>query len=102
MTTAPNAEIERGSPARVWTHTTFDAQALAMLGRLTTVITTGPARDNDWYAAAATCDALILDGVTLMDGPVMDRIGPRLRIIARTGIGVDKSVLGMRLSAVFW
>src|SRR5258708_32676923 len=29
-------------------------------------------------------------GETLVTGEVMDRIGPRLRVIARTGIGVDR------------
>ncbi len=94
MITATAAEIERMPPARAWTHTTFDDQALAALGPLTTVITTGPARDNEWFAAVATCDALILDGVTLMDGAAMDRIGPRLRIVARTGIGIDQISVG--------
>src|SRR5215217_1041962 len=93
MTTAAATEMER-TPTRVWTHTTFDAQALAALGPLTTVITTGPARDNQWFATVATCDALILDGVTLIDGPAMDRIGPHLRIIARTGIGIDRISVG--------
>jgi D-3-phosphoglycerate dehydrogenase len=51
----------------------------------------GPVSDTDaWYAEAATYDAIILGGNTVMDGPRMDRIGPRLRMVARPGIGVDK------------
>ena len=77
------------SQARVWTHTTFQPKALAVLDPLATVLT-GSSRDSDWYAVAATCDALILDGLTIMDGAAMDRIGPRLRVVGRTGIGVDR------------
>jgi D-3-phosphoglycerate dehydrogenase len=45
---------------------------------------------NDWYAEASTADAIIVEGATFLNGEVMDRIGPRLRIIARPGIGVDR------------
>jgi D-3-phosphoglycerate dehydrogenase len=76
-------------PARVWTHTTFDAQALAAFDPQTTVIA-GSARDPEWYDVAATCDALILDGLTVIDAPTIKRIGPRLRVVARTGIGIDR------------
>src|SRR6266566_459606 len=38
----------------------------------------------------AAADAIIVGGETFVTGEVMDRIGPRLRIIARTGIGVDR------------
>ncbi len=76
-------------PFRVWTHTAFAEPALAAFDRTTAVIH-GSSRDEGWYDIAATCDALILDGITLMDGGVMDRIGPRLRIVARTGIGIDR------------
>src|SRR5262245_40515861 len=51
----------------------------------------GQVNDTDaWYAEAATYDAFILGGNTVMDGPRMDRIGPRLRTVARPGIGFDK------------
>jgi D-3-phosphoglycerate dehydrogenase len=76
-------------PARVWTHTTFDPQALAAFGPQTTVIA-GSARDPEWFGIAATCDALILDGLTVIDTPTIERIGPRLRVVARTGIGIDR------------
>jgi len=45
---------------------------------------------NDWEAEAATADAIVVEGATFVTGEVMDRIGPRLRIIARPGIGVDR------------
>jgi D-3-phosphoglycerate dehydrogenase len=78
------------SQFRVWTHTTFQPEALAVLEPLATLIVSPRPSDADWFAVASTCDALILDGVTLMDGAAMDQLGPRPRILARTGIGVDR------------
>src|SRR5581483_10554384 len=60
-------------PFRVWTHTAFAEQALAAFDPTTTVIY-GSSRDAGWHDVAATCDALILDGITLMDGGGIDRI----------------------------
>lgn len=76
-------------PFRVWTHTTFDPTALEPFAGLAEVVT-GPARTEAWFAEAAACDALILDGITVIDTPTINRIGARLRIVARTGIGVDR------------
>src|SRR5262245_44301297 len=65
-------------------------QAAAVLDPLVEVIT-GPINDTDaWFAEAATYDALILGGNTAIDGPRLDRIGTRLRALARPGIGVDR------------
>jgi D-3-phosphoglycerate dehydrogenase len=75
-------------PFRVWTHTTFHPDALAPLLPLAEVITT-PRGDPGWLDTVAGCDGLMLDGITVMDGPAMDRLGPRPRVLARTGIGVD-------------
>src|SRR5215831_15055697 len=88
----PDAIGERSAAphARVLTQVAFPPQALAVLEPLAEVIT-GPVADTDeWYAEAATYDVLILAGTTVMDGPRMDRIGRRLRALARPGIGVDK------------
>jgi phosphoglycerate dehydrogenase-like enzyme len=87
----PNLEGERpAAPARVLTQVPLPPQARAPLELLAEVIV-GPVGDTDeWYAEAATYSAMILGGNTVFDGPRMDRIGPRLRAVARPGIGVDK------------
>ncbi len=75
--------------ARVWTHSVLKPEAQAVLEPLATLVTS-PVKDTDeWYTEAATFDAMIV-GQTYFTGPVMDRIGPRLRAISRTGIGVDR------------
>ena len=75
---------------RVLSQITLLPPALVQLEPLAELIV-GPVSDTDaWYAEAATYDAIILGGNTVMDGPRMDRIGPRLRMVARPGIGVDK------------
>jgi D-3-phosphoglycerate dehydrogenase / 2-oxoglutarate reductase len=76
--------------ARVWTMAAFYPEALAPLEPLAEVLAGGKSETDEWFAMAATCDALILGGLTVVDGPAMDRIGPRLRVLARTGIGVDR------------
>jgi D-3-phosphoglycerate dehydrogenase len=76
--------------ARVWTHAPFQPEALAVLDPLATVVTTPPAESEEWYGEAATCDALIVSGIHSITGAVMDRVGPRLRVVARPGIGVDR------------
>ena len=76
--------------AHVWTGRTLQPAALAVLEGLATVTVSGVGERNDWYAEAATVDAIIVTGETFVTNEVMDRIGPRLRIIARTGIGVDR------------
>jgi D-3-phosphoglycerate dehydrogenase len=76
--------------ARVLTQIALRAQALALLEPLATVIT-GIVEDTDaWYAEVATYDVMILAGTTVMNGSLMARIGPRLRVLARPGIGVDR------------
>jgi len=68
----------------------FQPQALALLAPLADVIDGGTEGSDEWYAKISSCDALILGGTTTIDGPVLDRIGARLRVLARTGIGVDR------------
>src|SRR5215211_1110366 len=76
--------------ARVWTHSGFEPEVLAVFDNLATVGASPPAESPEWYAEAATCDALIVSGNHFFTGDVMDRIGERLRVIARPGIGVDR------------
>ena len=80
--------------AIVWTGKPLQPSALAVLDGLATVFVSVVGERNDWYAEAAAADAIIVEGATFVTGEVMDRIGPRLRIIARTGIGVDRIDLG--------
>jgi len=76
--------------AHVWTGRALQPAALAVLEGLATVSVSRVGERNDWYAEAATADAIIVAGETFVTNEVMERIGPRLRIIARTGIGVDR------------
>src|SRR2546421_10303313 len=76
--------------AHIWTGTALPPAAMAVLEGLATVSLSRVGERNDWYAEASTADAIIVAGETFVTGEVMDRIGPRLRIIARIGIGVDR------------
>src|SRR5438045_4125697 len=76
--------------AHVWTGRVLQPAALAVLEGLASVSVSSVGERNDWYTEAATADAIVVGGETFVTGEVMDRIGPRLRIIARTGIGVDR------------
>jgi D-3-phosphoglycerate dehydrogenase len=76
--------------AHVWTGRALHPQALAVLEGLATVSVSSVGERNDWYKEASTADAIVIGGATFVTGEAMDRIGPRLRIIARPGIGVDR------------
>jgi len=76
--------------AHVWTGRALQPTALAVLEGLATVSVTSVGERNNWYAEASTADVIIVAGETFVTNEVMDRIGSRLRIIARTGIGVDR------------
>jgi len=80
--------------ARVWTGRALQPPALAVLEGLATVSVTGVGERSDWYPEALMADAIIVAGETFVTGEVMDRLGTRLRIIARAGIGVDRIDLG--------
>ena len=75
--------------AQVWTGRSLQPAALAVLEGLATVTLTTVGERNDWYAEAAEADAILISGETFVTGEVMNRL-PRLRIIARYGIGVDR------------
>jgi D-3-phosphoglycerate dehydrogenase / 2-oxoglutarate reductase len=76
--------------ARVWSHAAFESEALAVFDNLATVSATPPADSEAWYAEAATCAGLIVSGLHYITGDVMDRVGERLRVVGRPGIGVDR------------
>src|SRR5206468_13011948 len=76
--------------AHIWTGTALPPAAMAVIEGLATVTVSRVGERNDWYAEASIADAIIVGGETFVTAEVMDRIGPRLRIIARTGIGVDR------------
>jgi len=78
------------SQAQVWTGRALKAAAQAILTNLATVIVSSVGEQNDWYAEASMADAIIVAGGTFVTGEVMDRLGARLRVIARSGIGVDR------------
>lgn len=65
-------------------------EAYDILAANATVVTSTSGTSDAWFAEAASSDALLISGLLYMTGPVMDRIGPRLRVIARPGIGVDR------------
>jgi len=76
--------------AHLWTGRELQPAALVVLEGIASVSVTRVGERNNWYTEAVTADAIIVAGETFVTGEVMDRIGPRLRIIARTGIGVDR------------
>ncbi len=82
-------EIAMPQP-RVWTHIRLQPTAQAVLEAQATVVTRAVTAGEEWYAEAAGYDGLLVSGLTWMTGPVMDRIGPRLKVIARAGIGIDR------------
>lgn len=76
--------------ARVWTGRSLYPAALAVLEGLATVAVSQVSERGDWYAEAAGADAIVVASETFVTGEVMDRLGARLRIVARPGIGVDR------------
>ena len=76
--------------AHVWTGRTLQPEAIAILDSLATVSISSVGERNDWCAEASTADVILVAGETYVTGELMDRIGSQLRIIARTGIGVDR------------
>jgi D-3-phosphoglycerate dehydrogenase len=78
------------SRAVVWTGSEFVPEALSILESVATIIVSQVGELNDWYGEAATANVIFVRGTTFITGEVMDRIGPQLRIVARTGIGVDR------------
>src|SRR5690242_14122276 len=81
--------VEPGRRPQVFTFIKFGEPARAILEPWADN-PLGPVQDTpEWYAQASTFDAMII-GSTYMTAQLMDRIGPRLKVIGRTGIGVDR------------
>ncbi|HKV57797.1 MAG TPA: hydroxyacid dehydrogenase [Ktedonobacteraceae bacterium] len=76
--------------AHVWTGRALRPEAMAVLEGLASIVTSSIGERNDWPAEAANADVIMVAGETFVTGDAMDRIGPRLRVIARPGIGVDR------------
>lgn len=74
---------------RVWTHSRFPAESIVSLTSLAELITGERPPTAAWFQLASSCHALIIGGTTLMDAATMDRLGPKVAVIARPGIGVD-------------
>ena len=74
----------------VWTGRVLRPEALAVLEGVASVSVSSVGERGEWYEEASTVDAIIVEGATFVTGEVMDRIGSRLRVIARPGIGVDR------------
>ena len=74
----------------VWTGRALRPEAAAVLDGLATIFTSVVGERGDWPSEAAGADVIIMSGATFVTGEEMDRVGPRLRVIARPGIGVDR------------
>jgi D-3-phosphoglycerate dehydrogenase / 2-oxoglutarate reductase len=75
---------------QVWTGVVLQSQPLALLEDIATVTTSTMGESEAWYGEAMNADVIFVRGSTFVTGEVMDHIGPRLRLIVRTGIGVDR------------
>jgi len=76
--------------ALVWTGRALRPEAIAVLEGLASIVTSVVGERGDWPSEAAGANVIIVSGATFVTGEAMDRIGPRLRVIARPGIGVDR------------
>lgn len=75
--------------AQVWTGRPLLPVALTVLDGLASVAVSQAGENPDWPAEAAGSEAIVA-GAEFITGDVLDRLGPRLRVVARTGIGVDR------------
>jgi D-3-phosphoglycerate dehydrogenase / 2-oxoglutarate reductase len=74
----------------VWTGMKFFPAASSILESEATIFVSKVGELHDWPVEASTAHVIFVRGSTLVNGEVMDRIGPQLRIVARNGIGVDR------------
>jgi D-3-phosphoglycerate dehydrogenase len=74
---------------QVWTGRPLLPEALAVLDGLATISVSRPGEQADWLAEAAGSDAVVA-GAEFFTEEALERLGPRLRVVARTGIGVDR------------
>ena len=75
--------------AHIWTARPLLPVALAVLEGLATVSVSQAGENPDWPADAAGSEAVVA-GAEFFTGEVLDRLGPSLRVVARTGIGIDR------------
>jgi D-3-phosphoglycerate dehydrogenase len=77
--------------ARVWAGSRLHPDAMRILEEVATVTISAAGERGQWEPEAVGADAIIVIlGTTPITGPVMDRLGPQLRVVSRAGIGVDR------------
>jgi D-3-phosphoglycerate dehydrogenase len=74
---------------RIWFERDMPDHVAALIAGLATPIGPGTATPEDLLSSVGKADAIIASSLVTYDGPALDR-APHLRVIARTGIGVDK------------
>ena len=74
---------------RIWFERDMPDHVAATIAGRATPIGPGTATPEDLLSSVDDADAVIASSLVTYDGPAMDR-APHLRVIARTGIGVDK------------
>lgn len=74
---------------RIWFERDVPDHVAATLEGVAEPLGPGTATPHDLLSAVGPADGIIASSLVTYDGPVMDR-APRLRVIARTGIGFDK------------
>lgn len=74
----------------IWLGRALHPEALTLFDGIATVSNTVVGELADWHAEAREADAIVVGGNATVDAAAMDQVGSRLRIIARTGIGVDR------------
>ena len=78
---------------RIWFERDMPDHVAATIAGLATPIGPGTATPQDLLSSVGAADAIIASSLATYDGSGMDR-APHLRVISRTGIGVDKIDLG--------
>ncbi len=78
------------SRAQVWTGMKFYPEAVSILEPVADIVLSQVGESNDWHAEAARASVIFMRGTTFVTGEVMDRVGPQLLVVGRTGIGVDR------------
>jgi len=78
---------------RIWFERDMPDHVAATIAGLATPIGPGTATPADLLSSVGEADAIIASSLATYDGSGMDR-APHLRVISRTGIGVDKIDLG--------
>lgn len=74
---------------RIWFERDMPDHLATILAGLAEPLGPGTGTPDDLLSSVGTADAIIASSLVVYDGPAMDR-APRLRVIARTGIGYDR------------